>query len=131
MRLYADASALVKLLVAEPESAALARAIPANAEVVSSAVSVVEVARAVRVAELDDEAEPDAAGLLAGCTLVDVDGPILYAAAALVSSELRTLDAIHLATAVAVGPDAVLVYDRRLANGAAGAGLQVEAPGAS
>lgn len=129
MRLYADASALVKLLVAEPESAALAKAIPPNAEVISSAISIVEAARAVRLAEVEDDAEPSSAELLAGCLLVDVDEPILHAAAALASHDLRTLDAIHLATALAVAPDVVLVYDRRLSRRAAAAGLRVEAPG--
>lgn len=58
----------------------------------------------------------------------------LYAdasALALASETVKTLDAIHLATAVSVAPDAMLVYDRRLARAARDAGLRVEAPGAA
>jgi predicted nucleic acid-binding protein len=130
VRLYADASALVKLVVTEPESAALARAIPADADVVTSAVSVVEVSRAAKLAELEDDTEPDPDALLAGCTLVDVDLVVLRQAAGVASRSLRTLDAIHLATAIRVSPDAFVTYDRQLGRAARAAGLRLEAPGA-
>lgn len=129
MRIYADSSALVKLVVTEPESAQLARSIPNGAEVVTSALSVVEVVRAVKLAKLETETEPDADAILAGCTLVDVDLVILRHAAALATRLLRSLDAIHLATALRVAPDMVLSYDRRLARATKIAGLPVEAPG--
>lgn len=129
MRIYADASALVKLLVSEPESAALARAIPTDAQVVSSALSVVELARAVRVADLDDDVEPETDALLAGCTLVDIDSVVLSMASGLASRTLKSLEAVHLATAICVAPDLVLVYDRQLARAVRQAGLRVEAPG--
>ena len=103
MRLYADASALVKFVVTEPESIHLARAIPQDAEVVTSALSVVEVVRAVRLAELEDDAEVEPDEVLAGCTLVDVDLGILLNAAALASRSLKTLDSIHVASALATG----------------------------
>ncbi len=130
MRIYADSSALVKLVVTEPESAQLARSIPEDAEVVTSALSVAEVARAVKLAELEDDTEPDPDALLAGCTLVDVDLVVLRDAAALASRSLRTLDAIHLATAIRVSPDTVLAYDRQLVRATKVAGLHVEMPGA-
>ena len=131
MRIYADASALVKLVVSEPESAQLARSIPMDAEVVTSALSVAEVGRAVKLAELEEDIEPDPDALLSGCTLVDVDLVVLRDAAALATQSLRTLDAIHLATAVRVSPDTMLAYDPRLARAAKAAGLHVEAPGAT
>ena len=131
MRLYADASALVKLVVTEPESAALARSIPRRAEVVTSSLAVVEVTRAVRLADLVDDAEPDPDAQLAGCTLVDVDLVVLRQAATLASRSLRTLDSLHLATALRVSADTMLTYDRQLGRAARAAGLHVEAPGAA
>ena len=69
--------------------------------------------------------------LLDSCSLVAVDREILRSAAALASQVLRPLDAIHLASALAIRPDAILVYDSRLGGAAAEAGLRVEAPGAT
>lgn len=129
MRVYADASALVRLVVTEPESAALARWLPPAADVVTSAVSLVELTRATRPAELEDDREPDPQAVLEGCSLVDVDLVVLRQAAALASRSLRTLDSIHLATAIQVVPDVLVTYDRQLARAALAAGLRVEAPG--
>jgi len=85
----------------------------------------------VRLAELEDETEPDPEALLDGCTFVDADRGVLASAASLASRSLKTLGAIHLATAIDVAPDTMLVYDRQLARAAAAAGLRVEAPGAA
>jgi predicted nucleic acid-binding protein len=128
--LYADSSALVKLLVREPESAALAAWIPRNARVLSSDVSLIEVGRFLRVSGLADELETDLGDALSGCSLVDIDRSVVRAAAALASESLKPLDAIQLATALDVDPDAMLVYDRVLARAAARLGLRVESPGA-
>lgn len=124
---YADASALVKLIVREPESAALAAAIPSIARVATSGVAIVEVTRTVRVGGLEKEIEGD---VLAGCMVIDVDAAILRSAAALASETLRPLDAIHLATALAVEPEVMYVYDRQLGRAARELGLRVAAPGA-
>lgn len=129
-RLYADASALAKLFVREPESAALAAAIPAGSTVVTSAIARIEVTRVLRISSLEDDAEQSADDVLAGCVLVDVGDEIIRSAARLTSFGLKTLDSIHLATALSVGPDAMLVYDRRLACEAERAGLAVLSPGA-
>ncbi len=53
---------------------------------------------------------------------------IARVAAGIASEGLRPLDAIHLATAIAVAPDVMLVYDHGLAVAAAAAGLAVAAP---
>lgn len=127
--MYADSSALVKLFLREPESAALASYIPPGAVLVSSALARVEVTRTVRVAGLEDEVEGGLDGMLDGVGLVDIDRTILGRAAALANASLRSLDAIHLATAMAVGPDAVLAYDRGLCRAARTVGLHVESPG--
>lgn len=121
----------MKLIVREPESRALVAAIPEGADVVTSVVSIAEVARALHVAGLVAETEADdLAHVLDGVALVDTDVATARVAAGIISEGLRPLDAIHLATAIAVAPDALLVYDRRLAAAAVAAGLAVEAPGA-
>lgn len=121
----------MKLIVREPESRALVAAIPDGADVVTSVVSIAEVTRALRVAGLAGETGvDDLAHVLDGVALVDTDVSIARAAAGIASENLRPLDAIHLATAIAVAPDVMLVYDRRLASAAAAAGIAVAAPGA-
>jgi predicted nucleic acid-binding protein len=121
----------VKLLVREPESTALASFIPKRATLVSSALALVEVTRTVRVAGLEDDVEGGLGSLLGEVVLIDVDRSILSHAARLASTALRSLDAVHLATAVLVEPEAVLAYDRGLGEAARSLGLRVEAPGAA
>jgi len=97
---------------------------------VSSALARVEVGRAVMRTE---RARPRDPGSVTGlATLIDVDELILRIAASLDPPKLRTLDAIHLATALllADGVEAFVTYDRQLGVAAAAAGLAVEAPGA-
>ena len=121
----------MKLIVRESESRALVAAIPDGADVVTSVVSIPEITRALRVAGLGAETEvADLAHVLDGVALVDTDVTIARVAAGIASESLRPLDAIHLATAIALAPDLMLVYDRRLAAAAAAAGLAVDAPGA-
>lgn len=127
---YADSSALVKLVVREAESTALASFIPADATVVSSALAQVEVTRTVRVAGVEDEIEDGLESVLDGVVLLDVDRSILVRAAALAGVTLRSLDAVHLSTAMSVDPDVVLTYDRQLGRAARQLGLRVAAPGA-
>jgi predicted nucleic acid-binding protein len=117
--------------VREPESAALASWIPQDARVLSSDVSLIEIARFLRITGLADELESDLDEALSGCSLVDVDRSIVRAAAALASETLKPLDAIQLATALDVGADAMLVYDRQLARAAREHGLRVESPGST
>ena len=127
---YLDSSALVKLVVAEPESSALAAFLRGRSERVSSTVALAEVPLALRRAGFGASERRRSREVLARIALVDVDRRILAAAAALDPSELRTLDAIHLATALAVREDveALVTYDRRLAAAAARAHLEVSAP---
>ena len=127
---YLDASALVKLVVTEPESGALMEFLRAWPDRVSSALSLTEVPRALRHARFGRAERQRARQLLARLALVDVDRRILAAAAALEPPELRTLDAIHLATALAVREDlaGLVTYDRRLATAAERVHLEVLAP---
>ena len=127
---YADSSALVKLIVEEDEASALERELSDEPTLVSSALARVEVTRAVRVqTEGNAVAEGAAARLVASCRLVPAVDEILETASAVATRDLRTLDAIHLASALRVAPDAVVTYDRRLAEAAVGARLRVIAPG--
>ena len=89
-----------------------------------------EVTRATSIANPSAAARAEAERLLASCLLVEVSESLLRAAARLTSRHVRTLDAVHLASAERVDPDAMLVYDRRLRDAARSAGFLVVHPGA-
>jgi hypothetical protein len=133
--LYADASALVKLVAAEPESDAL-RAYVGDADVLSCELVLTEVPRAIRRAVGRDPRLPLASllararELLDALALLPLDDGILVAAGALVEPALRALDAIHVAAAADISPlDAFVTYDERQAAAARLAGLRTFAPG--
>ena len=127
---YLDSSALVKLVVFEPESAALREFLKGHAPRLSSGLAEVEVPRALRRAGYGAVEQRRAVALLARIALVDVDRAILRTAAAIAPTTLRSLDAIHLATAVSLGQDlaGIITYDQRLAEAALSADLEVWAP---
>ena len=127
---YLDASALVKLVVIEPESSALIAFLHDRPERVSSALSLAEVPRALRHARFGARERRRARQLLTRLALIDVDRRILGMAAAFDPPELRTLDAIHLATALAVREDlaGLVTYDRRLATAAERVDVEVFSP---
>ncbi len=129
--LYLDSSALVKLVAPEVESRALFDFIRRYAERVSSALARVEVHRAVRRAGGAPAERRRADRVLAHVSLVRIDDPIIALAARLRPTDLRSLDAIHLATALSVSDDlaGIVTYDRRLAHAAAAARLGVFQPG--
>ena len=127
---YLDSSALVKLVVAEPESSALIEYLRGRSERLSSAVALAEVPRALRRAGFGASERRRSRQVMARVALVEVDRRILAAAAALEPPGLRTLNAIHLATALTVREDleAVVTYDRRLAVAAERMHLEVSVP---
>ena len=127
---YLDSSALVKLIVREPESAALARFLQGHSERVASALSLTEVPRALGRAGFGAAERRRAREILTRVALVDVDRRTLAAAAALDPPTLRTLEAIHLATALALREDlaALVTYDRWLAAAAKRADIEALAP---
>lgn len=130
--LYADSSALVKLVVRERWSTDLAVFLNAGADrIVSSVLAEVEVIRGVRVAEGGLEAEEEALELLDGCSLIDVDRGVLEEARRLAGPSLGALDAIHAASAVRSGAAVLVTYDRRLGRAARSLGLRAAAPGAA
>lgn len=127
---YLDSSALIKLIFEEAETSGLCdflRAWPSRA---SSSVASVEVLRTAQLVD-DDLVNADAHNVLAHVHLIRPDDVLLGAATRLEPPALRSLDAIHLATALSLGPElgGMVVYDRRLADAARRAGVTVWAPG--
>jgi predicted nucleic acid-binding protein len=126
---YLDTSAFVKLLVPEPESDALARALTRWSELASATLLRTETVRSLRRSGHDGLIGP-ARSLMGTLHLVRVDEPLLDRAGDLPPSSLRSLDAIHLAAALSIGADLdmVITYDGRLRDAALAQGLPVEAP---
>ena len=127
--LYLDSSAIVKLVLPEPESLALRDFLASNEDHISSSLARVEVLRTVRRLDGTEDRLRDAERVLARVSRVSMSGPLLASTAVLGPPNLRSLDAIHLATALSLdGLDAVVTYDRRLADAATDAGLTVASP---
>lgn len=124
---YVDASALVKVVLDEAESVAMRRWYVESDEVVTSIVGIIETRRAIGRSAFDgDHLE----AILRSVGAVRLDPAIARSASGLAPSTLRTLDAIHLATAIALGGelDAFVTYDDRLADAARAVGLPVVRP---
>jgi predicted nucleic acid-binding protein len=129
--IYLDSSALVKLTLAEPETAALARWLAERADqpLVSSALYRAEVPRAIWSAE--PGALPRSYRMLKRIARVALTADVLDNSATLPPQGLSAAQAIHLASALAVKRDltAFVAYDERLLAAANDAGLPVAAPG--
>ena len=126
---YLDSSAIVKLVVDEPESVALRRFLRRRRPYVTSALARTEVTRALL--PLGSEAVRRGQDVLARLELIRVSDRILTAAGTLPPPELRSLEAIHLVTAQELGDSLsrVVTYDNRLAAAASSMGWRVVAPG--
>jgi predicted nucleic acid-binding protein len=129
--LYLDSSALVKLIQAEPESGALRQYLRRHSRDprVTSTLARVEVVRAV--APGGPHAVAQARRQLARLHHVPMDRRLLDQASALAPGTLlRSLDAIHLASALFLGSDlaGVVTYDGRMADDARSLNLAVESP---
>ncbi len=129
MRCYLDSSALAKLVIREPESHALRTFLKRAQLMVTSAISETELRRAViRVAPSVHDAAPRVLSVVAQ---MEVSRDVLAAASQVEPAQLRTLDAIHLATALDIASelDTFITYDRKLSDAAVAAGLRVAQPG--
>lgn len=128
MAVYLDSSAVVKLVVYESESAAMLGWLKAHPRRVSSALVRTEILRAVR--RLEPGRLDRAMEVLRGMTLQIIDDELLMGAGRLDPVALRSLDAIHLATALRLADEleAIVTYDRRMIEGAKSLGLPVASP---
>lgn len=127
---YLDSSALVKLVIAEAETSALEADLAERTGLLASGLAALECRRAVRrvsgnrqLGNVDE--------MLAAVVLMDITPALLETAAELDPPLLRSLDAIHVATALAANDPnlEVITYDDRLAAAAAANGLRVVRPG--
>lgn len=123
--LYLDSSALVKLVREERETHELLASLALWSEPLTSVVGEVEVRR---VAARSGASADD---VLAALSLVELDEAVRRLAGRVGSAPLRSLDAIHLASALSLGDDlgSFCCYDRRLIADAEAAGLTVLSPG--
>ena len=124
---YADSSALIKLVIRERESAVLKRWLTGK-RVVSSRIAEVEVSRGAR--RSGREPRPRVEELLGEIDLIELGDRVVSRAVRLDPPELRSLDAIHLATALSIADDldGFVTYDRQLGRAASAAGLPVATP---
>ena len=128
MTLYLDTSAAAKLLVEEDESDALAAYLDGTVdgqELLSSALLETELRRLAIRLELDQSTVTD---LLARVDLVDPPRSLFHEAGLLPGAHLRSLDALHLATALRADCDTFVAYDARLLDAARSIGLEVNSP---
>lgn len=124
--LYVDSSALVRLAVDEPGAEAVAALVGEAAEIVISVVALVEVRRAL--ARVAPGYDPD--DLLDQCTVIELQADVIGRAGIVEPASLRSLDAIHVASALSVVEDldAFVTCDQRQASAARAAGLPVQVP---
>jgi uncharacterized protein len=125
---YLDSSALVKLAINEPESAALRRYLRRRRPLVSSALARTEVIRALLLE--GDEGLARGRAVLGRVELVRINDRVLNAAGGLLPPDLRSLEAIHLATAKQLGVDLmqIVTYDDRMLDAAKRLGLKTASP---
>jgi len=127
---YVDTSAVLKLLVAESHSKAFTAFYDSSTDAawVSSTLLKVEVTQTVTW--IAPALIPDARDLLQAFDYISMDDDVVDAAMIEPDRMLRSLDAIHLATARILGPelDALITYDDRLASAAGDAGMTVASP---
>lgn len=125
---YLDASAIVKLVIREVASDALRQAVGDWNQLVSSAIAQTEVRRALLRAGVRDDGR--STEVLQGIGLLRVSDDVLLRAGTIGPPTLRSLDAIHLASAASLGVDlqGFCTYDVRQASAAEAAGMVVIAP---
>jgi len=127
---YIDSSALLKLLVREAETSALEADLASREGLITSSLAVVECRRAVRRSghrRVLQRAEQ----VFEAVYLLDLSPAIIEGAATVDPATIRSLDAIHLATALSVGDENLdlITYDDRMAEAARRHGLRVIKPG--
>ena len=128
--IYLDSAAVVKLVHAEPESAALRRWLDERAEIqwISSVLTEIESFQAL--ARYAPEAASRLSNVLDQIDLIDLDQGIRMLAQAVTPTTVRSLDAIHLGTAMRFRSSltSFVTYDKRLLDAAQAAGLPINLP---
>jgi predicted nucleic acid-binding protein len=127
--IYLDTSAALKLVRQEAESAAVSAFVGDRTDLVSSTLLAVEARRATL--RNDPAALPRVDVFLSRIDMIGISDAIIESAGRLPDVMLRSLDAIHLATALLVREElgVLLAYDTRLRTAAAAHGLPTAAPG--
>ncbi len=127
---YLDSSAIIKLIYEEDESTALEQwlRLSQSKSAVTSDLSLVEVLRTCKIKGASSIAT--ARQLLSGIDIIPISKEIIEFASVLDPKELRSLDAIHLASALSIREELefFVAYDKRLTTAASKAGLAVVAP---
>ena len=128
--LYLDASALVKLILPEAETVALLRLLLAWPYRIASQIAFVEVHRAVRRASGEPVILRRAEEMLSTIHFMDIHEGVLGDASLLEPRTVRSLDAIHLASAMNLRPElgGMVTYDRGMTEAAKKLNLKVMAP---
>jgi predicted nucleic acid-binding protein len=136
VRVYCDSSALIKRALAEPESlgaiAAMTGFADAGDTLLTSSLALVEVSRAIRSRQENEDPAlwvELTATALSGVFEAPIDDPTVALARRIGPGVLRSLDAIHLATAVLADADLLLTYDTRLISIARDMGIDTASPG--
>ena len=127
-RVYLDSSAAIKLVVDESESADLSAFIDRNSlRLIGSLLLVTELRRATyRIPELTQDAVSE---MLSGFEIYNIPPAAFYQAGWFEQPNLRSLDAIHVASAMALKADLLITYDKRMLLAAQDAHLNVSSPG--
>ena len=128
MKAYVDTSAFVKLFVREQESVALDRYLAESRAAVrlcSSNLLETEARRAATLSGVDQTRVTEELELI---DLLDTSRGLFTAAGLIRPPSLRSLDAIHLATAMREGVDVLIAYDHRLLDAARSAGIPTASP---
>lgn len=131
--LYLDSSAIVKLAVREPETAALEAELSQWQLCATSSITAIEVRRATARARKQQHgvlSPRDVSAVLSTTVEMVLTEHVHQTASTLAPPELRTLDAIHVASALALGDDlaGLVTYDVRMQRAAARYRLSVLAP---
>jgi predicted nucleic acid-binding protein len=127
---FLDSSALVKLMVQEVETSALEADLATREGAIASALVIVECRRAVRRSG-NRRLLQRLAEVLDAIYLVDISAPLLEEASRIRPISVRSLDAIHIATALSIEDAALelITYDERMADAARANGIRVSQPG--
>ena len=133
MRVYVDSSALIKRAIDEPESDALDEAlaghVAADDVLIASSLAWIEVTRAIRAtADPETDVYDIVEAGLSGIAERSITTDVVSLARRIGPRSLRSLDAVHLATAVLVDADLLITYDNRLEAAARDNGLAVAKP---